>query len=383
MRKQSRHITVLMITLAFSILLASCGKTETPPARELNGSPYKERPGCHGLFPEGRSSWVNRFYISSGYEGSKVAKDSTILLYCVLSDSFVKDHDLANADTSLLTLYLFPWNKYYAWDKKDTLRTYSGEYLEDGFCHVEAGFVEAESYYFEIDLLDLDYGKYTLVMLRDDNTVDSMIDIEIVKDSKLDRYESTAAKPVIYLYPKEVTDVSVHLDFDGRLTCSYPEYGEGWNVTAYPDGRIYDSGTSRFYDYLFWEGKWSFVPDASERVACIAASDTSAFLEEYLAAAGLNDSEIDDFISYWLPILQSSPYNLISFPNEAYSTRAVLDVSPAPDTEIRVYMVFIPLDAPVDIPEERALQLPEPVERSGFTVVEWGGTVIDGAVNGQ
>ncbi|MBO4474833.1 MAG: hypothetical protein J5750_08015 [Clostridiales bacterium] len=81
--------------------------------------------------------------------------------------------------------------------------------------------------------------------------------------------------------------------------------------------------------------------------------------------------------------MQSSPYNLISFPNEAYSTRAVLDVSPAPDTEIRVYMVFIPLDAPVDIPEERALQLPEPVERSGFTVVEWGGTVIDGAVNGQ
>ncbi|MBO4688068.1 MAG: hypothetical protein J5636_06100 [Clostridiales bacterium] len=82
-------------------------------------------------------------------------------------------------------------------------------------------------------------------------------------------------------------------------------------------------------------------------------------------------------MSYWLPKLQNSPYNLISFPSEEYASRAVLDIAPAPDTEIRVYMVFIPLDAPVDIPEERALQLPEPVERSGFTVVEWGGTALE------
>lgn len=377
MRKKSRHYIFLAVTLIFAMLLASCDIFDKAPDRELNGSPNKERPGCHGLFPEGQTSWVNRFYISSGYEGSKVAKDSTILLYCVLSDTFTQEHDLASEEKTLLTLYLFPWNKYYAWDKKDSVRRYSGEYLDYGFAHVEVGFVEAETYCFGIDLHDLDYGKYTAVMLRDDDTVDSMIDIEIVKNSKLVAFDTTVAKPVIYLYPQEETDVSVRLDFDGRLTCTYPEYGEGWDVTAYPDGRIYDKGTSRFYDYLFWEGKWSFVPDASERVACVAASDTSAFLEEYLTAAGLNDSEIDDFISYWLPKLQNSPYNLISFPSEEYASRAVLDIAPAPDTEIRVYMVFIPLDAPVDIPEERALQLPEPVERSGFTVVEWGGTALE------
>jgi len=381
MRKKSCHLIILSITLVFAMLLVSCGKTGTPPIRELNGSPYKGHSGCYGLFPEGQTSWVDRFYIDSGYEGSKVPKDSTITLYCVLSGSFVKGHDLANEEKTLLTLYLFPWNKYYSWDKKDSLRTCSGEYLDYGFGHVEVGFVEAESYSFQIDLLDLGYGKYTAVMLRDDNTVDSMIDIEIVKDSELDQYESTAAKPVIYLYPQERTDVSVRLDFDGRLTCTYPEYGAGWDVTAYPDGRIYDRSTSRFYDYLFWEGRWSFAPDASECVACVAASDTSAFLEEYLSAAGLNDSEIDDFISFWLPILQRSPYNLISFPNAEYSSRAALDISPTPDTVIRVYMVFIPLEAPVDIPEEQTLQLPEPVERSGFTIVEWGGTVLDGAVS--
>ena len=32
----------------------------------------------------------------------------------------------------------------------------------------------------------------------------------------------TEAKPVLYLYPAEETAVSVRLDYDGVLTCSYP-----------------------------------------------------------------------------------------------------------------------------------------------------------------
>ena len=49
------------------------------------------------------------------------------------------------------------------------------------------------------------------------------------------------AKPVIYLYPKEVTDVTVQLDYDGQLTCTYPAYENGWTVTAAPDGTLTDA----------------------------------------------------------------------------------------------------------------------------------------------
>ena len=41
-----------------------------------------------------------------------------------------------------------------------------------------------------------------------------------------------SAKPVLYLYPEEETEVTVTLDFDGTLTSTYPDYGDGWTVTA-------------------------------------------------------------------------------------------------------------------------------------------------------
>lgn len=54
-----------------------------------------------------------------------------------------------------------------------------------------------------------------------------------------------AAKPVIYLYPEEETQVSVRLDFDGELTSTYPSYEDGWTVDASPDGTLTDPATGR------------------------------------------------------------------------------------------------------------------------------------------
>ncbi len=183
-------------------------------------------------------------------------------------------------------------------------------------------------------------------------------------------------KPVIYLYPDEETDVSISLYYDGDLTCTYPEYDNGWNVTALPGGKIYDLNTGRYYDYLFWEGTRSFASYEFKEYACVPREDTAAFLESYLEKAGLNDSEIDDFISYWLPRMQELPYNLISFPSEEYKEWAKLGVSPEPDTVIRVYMVFTPVSEPVEVPESNALTMPAGTERRGFTLVEWGGTIL-------
>ena len=44
--------------------------------------------------------------------------------------------------------------------------------------------------------------------------------------------ETCDAKPVAYLYPQTETEITVRLDYDGELTCTYPAYADGWTVSA-------------------------------------------------------------------------------------------------------------------------------------------------------
>lgn len=178
-------------------------------------------------------------------------------------------------------------------------------------------------------------------------------------------------KPVIYLYPEEETEVSVKLNLNGVLTCTYPAYENGWTVTASPDGTLTDA-RGRRYDYLYWEGKVDFDTDFTDGW-CVKGDELVPFLEKTLPELGLTEKEANEFIVYWLPILQENAYNLISFDAESYCENAPLTVSPAPDTVIRVFMTCKALEEPVNIP---APELPTPPERSGFTLVEWGGTII-------
>ncbi|MBR1810650.1 MAG: hypothetical protein IJ766_03225 [Clostridia bacterium] len=175
-------------------------------------------------------------------------------------------------------------------------------------------------------------------------------------------------KPVIYLYPETPTDVTVQLALDGQLTCTYPAYRNGWQVTAAPDGTLTDSD-GQTYNYLYWEGLTDADYDFSAGF-CVKGSDTAAFLETALARLGLTRREANEFIVYWLPQMQENPYNVIAFQSDAYADAAKLSVSPSPDTLIRVFMAWHAADAPVEIAPQ-SLSAPT---RSGFTVVEWGGT---------
>ena len=65
-------------------------------------------------------------------------------------------------------------------------------------------------------------------------------------------------------------------------------------------------------------------------------------------------------------------YNLIAFQQEAYTDHAKLSITPEPDSVLRVFMTYIPLEEPVEVPEQKL----ESFERNGFTVVEWGGTEV-------
>lgn len=184
------------------------------------------------------------------------------------------------------------------------------------------------------------------------------------------------AKPVIYLYPEEETEVSVQVHFaeGGALTCTYPEYGNGWEVTALPDGTIFDKDGNEYY-CLYWEGEGSAKLE-SGKGWCVAGSDTAAFLCEKLLEIGLTAREANEFIIYWLPDLQKNPYNLITFHTDDYAQSVPLTVSPAPDTVIRVFMTYEPVDTFTEI----ELQVLPHYERNGFTLVEWGGSPVGEAI---
>lgn len=178
-------------------------------------------------------------------------------------------------------------------------------------------------------------------------------------------------KPVIYFYPTEETEVTVRLDYDGELTCTYPEYGGGWEVTAYPDGKIINRADGREYSYLFWEGVSDAEYDLSEGFV-VRGEDTSAFLQEKLAFMGLTPVEYNEFIVYWLPKMQGNEYNLITFQGETYTNSARLDITPEPDSILRVFMAYKPLGEYVEIPEQEIASF----AREGFVVVEWGGCEV-------
>lgn len=190
------------------------------------------------------------------------------------------------------------------------------------------------------------------------------------KDSNFVFDEPLEEKPVIYLYPEEKTEVSVNLDFDGKLTATYPEYSGGWKITAMPEGTLFDENGREYY-CLYWEGISETEYDFSKGF-CVPGTETAEFLETALPKLGLSPREANEFIIYWLPRMQKNKYNLISFQGETYTDSAKLEIEPKPDTLIRVFMAWKPLDEPVEI-ESQEFTSPE---RAGFVAVEWGGAEV-------
>ena len=181
-------------------------------------------------------------------------------------------------------------------------------------------------------------------------------------------------KPIIYLYPKEITSVLVRLGNPDLITTSYPRYTDGWSVLAQPDGTLTDLKTGRELYSLYWEGEGGNFETTGDGFV-VKGADTSEFLEEKLAVFGLNARESEEFIVYWLPQLQENKYNYIRFAStEEINGYMPLDVDPQPDTMIRVLMLYKPLDAAIDVDEQRLAPTPS---REGFTLVEWGGSKLE------
>ena len=176
-------------------------------------------------------------------------------------------------------------------------------------------------------------------------------------------------KPIIYLYPTTETEVNVKLWTPKNLSHTYPKYNsEEWrNVIAQPNWNLEDMDTWRKLYALYREWKSDNETNFDEWFV-VAWKDIIPFLEEKLAILWLNEREAEEFIVYWLPQMEDNEWNLIKFETiEEQNENMQLNITPKPDTVIRVMMDWKAIEEPVEI-SEQYLTTPK---RNWFTVVEW------------
>lgn len=175
-------------------------------------------------------------------------------------------------------------------------------------------------------------------------------------------------KPVLYLYPKVETNVEIKFDKPELLTTTYPEFYDSWNVIVKPNGDMYDKN-GRYYYALYWEAKGEKLNDFEEGFY-VEKDDAIDFLEEKLSILGLNERESNEFIMYWLPVLEQNEKSLVYFETtESLQKKNKLIINPKPDSLLRINIHIKKVNKKVFIKEQ---ELPR-FERKGFSAVEWGG----------
>lgn len=188
---------------------------------------------------------------------------------------------------------------------------------------------------------------------------------------KIATYIGGYAKPVLYLYPKkDNTKVTVSFAKSNLLTTTYPKYKNKWEVVANKNGDLYDLNNKYYYG-LYWEESGSIKVDFNEGFY-VTKENAIDFLEEKLSVIGLNDKERNEFIMYWLPILEKNGKNLVYFEltdsRESYNK---LIINPKPDSLLRMAIHVKKVDKKTNIKEQKLTTF----DRKGFTAVEWGGVI--------
>lgn len=176
-------------------------------------------------------------------------------------------------------------------------------------------------------------------------------------------------KPVVYFYSKDTLKLEVELDFKGDFTFTWPKYNGKWDITVLPNSELIDNGDNKKYSYLFWEGTY-LKPD-KEKIKTgfiVKHKELASFLSQKLVELGLNDREINDFITYWVPVLHKDKYLIHFLINENCNSIARYKFSKKPESLIRVLALFIETDIRSIKEQDFPIN-----KRGGFTVIEWGG----------
>jgi len=200
--------------------------------------------------------------------------------------------------------------------------------------------------------------------------------IEIKVNFESSKFPVIADKPVIYVYPQNTTTVNIKLNFKGTLGFTYPKYTNGWNFIADSNGTL-NIGNKK-YHYLFYDGAMDLN---SQNIKLnegfvVNKNNLVTFFEEKLTKMGLNSKEINDYITYWAPLMSANENNYVHFMfDKEYSQYSSIEISPKPDNVFRIFMVWYKLGGAISIKLNE--QKIESFTRTRFTVVEWGGAQIN------
>lgn len=209
------------------------------------------------------------------------------------------------------------------------------------------------------------------------------------------------SKPAIYLYPEKPIALNVKLETKGRLTVSDPPYdpATGWNVLAHPDGSLkplnHTLNKPLTYPYLYYEAILDEV-FVEKTGFLVPGPDLKNWFLSTLPTLGLNKTETADFIDYWMSRLnKNQPYYFVHFLSDQQIEQlepvtikplnhtlnlplTTLNKPLTPDTAIRIRPYFKPLSAQAaDNLQITPQSLTTPPQRSGFTLVEWGGILVE------
>ena len=176
------------------------------------------------------------------------------------------------------------------------------------------------------------------------------------------------AKPILYLYPeKDNTKISISFAKNQLLSTTYPKYKQKWEVNANKDGSLYIN--NQYYYALYWEEN-KYQHQKFEEGFYVTKDNAINFLEEKLTILGLNAKERNEFIMYWLPVLEKNEKSLVYFEQttERENFNKLL-IEPKPDSLLRIAIHIKKVDKEIKIKE----QVLNTFKRNGFTAVEWGG----------
>ena len=185
-------------------------------------------------------------------------------------------------------------------------------------------------------------------------------------------YQYTEKKPVLYLYPKkDKTKITVTFEKPKQIKISYPKYKDKWVVTANKNGNLTDKKGNTYYA-LYWEEKKSRKIDFKQGYY-VEKKDAVSFLEDKLKYIGLNERESNEFIMYWLPVLEKNKKSVVYFEmTEERQEYNKLNIEPEPDSILRFSMHVKKVDKK---PKNLERQHIKHFNRKGFAAVEWGGVI--------
>ncbi|MBO4600754.1 MAG: hypothetical protein J5634_00760 [Bacilli bacterium] len=181
--------------------------------------------------------------------------------------------------------------------------------------------------------------------------------------------DSTSLKPVLYLYPKKETKVTVTFENPDKLIFTYPNYKDKWKLTAKPKGDLVDTDKNSYYA-LYWEENLNNNVDFKKGYY-VTSKEAKQFLEDKLKYIGLNDKERNEFIISWLPVLIKNEKSIVYFElTEERNVDNKINISPKPDSILRVSMHVKKVDGKPDNFEQQKVSH---FNRKGFSVIECSG----------